>query len=265
MSRSIRACTIWGAAICLLFTSGASAQQDPGAPGQYGRTITIQGPGLFIGVTVSDLESADTNASAGGVLITAISPDSPAALAGLQVSDVVVEFDGERVRGARQFARLVEETAAGRQARLSVVRSGNEQNVTITLADSAPGTTGLSRRRTDSVRFLGPQPQLWVNGVPRLGVTLMNMTKLLAHYYNAAAGVIVSAVVDGSPAARAGMQVGDVILAVDGLGIGSQTDLTYVLRGATGSLTLDIIRDKRALTVTISPVAPMKAGTGWIL
>src|SRR5262245_2779633 len=175
MIPSIRARTIWGAAICLLFTAGASAQQDQDTQGQVGRTLTIPGPGSFIGVTVRDVESADANG--GGVLITAISPNSPADSAGLQVSDVVVEFDGERVRSARQFARLVQETAAGRQIRVSVIRSGKGQDVTIT-TDSAPGALGLGRANvqgtTDSVhRFKDLQPQQSVYGAPSLGVTVL--------------------------------------------------------------------------------------------
>ena len=158
--------------------------------------------------------------------------------------------------------------ASGAQAQQD--RGGTGQDV-ITTADSAPGSTELRRGRadapatTDPVRRFNPPPQLWVRGAPRLGVTLMDMTKLLARYYNAGSGVIVSAVVDGSPAHLAGLQVGDVIRAVDGQGIGSQTDLSYVLRGANGSITLDIVRYKRPLIVTVSPVAPMKAPTGWVL
>lgn len=159
--------------------------------------------------------------------------------------------------------------ASGAQAQQD--RGGTGQDVTITTADSAAGSIELRRGRadvlatTDGVRRFSPPPELWFRGAPRLGVTLMDMTKLLARYYNAGSGVIVSAVVDGSPAHRAGLQVGDVIRAVDGQGIGSQTDLSYVLGGANGSLTLDIVRYKRPLTVTVSPVAPMKAPTGWVL
>jgi predicted metalloprotease with PDZ domain len=128
-------------------------------------------------------------------------------------------------------------------------------------AQQDPGTP----RPTAPVRRFSVQPELWVRGAPRLGVTLMDMTRLLAHHYNAGSGVIVSAVVDGSPAHLAGLQVGDVIMAVNDQGIGSQTDLSYVLRGATGSITLAIVRYKRPLAVTVSPVGPMTALTGWVL
>jgi S1-C subfamily serine protease len=46
--------------------------------------------------------------------------------------DVVVEFDGERIRSARQFSRLVEETAGGRTVKLGIVRNGQRQTVDVT-------------------------------------------------------------------------------------------------------------------------------------
>jgi S1-C subfamily serine protease len=43
-----------------------------------------------------------------------VEADSAAAKGGVKAGDVVVEFDGERVRSARQLTRLVQETPAGR-------------------------------------------------------------------------------------------------------------------------------------------------------
>jgi serine protease Do len=264
---------VCGATVCLLLASDASAQQGRGALGQLGGTFTIQGPGPYIGVTVRDLESTDANASAGGVLVTAISPDSPAASAGLQVSDVIVEFDGERVRSVRQFARLVQETAQGRQVRASVVRGGKRQEVTMTPADSAKGLLGLGRGRADVPRandllrrFEDVKPQLRFQGAPRLGVTLQSMTPELASHFGAAeGGVLVSAVVVGSEAARAGLLVGDVITTAAGQRVRSQTDLTQALRSADSSIALGVVRDKKALTVTVSLPGAARAPAGRVI
>ena len=124
------------AALSLLAMSPASAQRDVVAAQrtQGGFGLITQGPGSHIGVTVRDLEPTEPNASAGGAVITNVTPSSPAATAGFQVSDVVVEFDGERVRSARQFARLVQETPPGRQVRTTVVRDGKRQDLAITPA-----------------------------------------------------------------------------------------------------------------------------------
>src|SRR5437667_10734509 len=99
----------------------------PGETGQADRTETrrprrdltfLAGRGVEIGVSVRDVDASDH--ARGGVVIEEVRPDSPAARAGLKSSDVVVEFDGEPVRSARQFTRLVQETPPGRAVKMTV-------------------------------------------------------------------------------------------------------------------------------------------------
>ena len=61
--------------------------------------------------------------STAGVVVEDVEADSPAQKAGFKAGDVVVEFDGERVRSTLQFMRLVQETLAG-------VRCGRPSRVT---------------------------------------------------------------------------------------------------------------------------------------
>jgi serine protease Do len=93
------------------------------------------GRGGQIGVSIKDVDETEAKTAKltgpGGVLIEQVEDDSPAAKAGLKKGDVVVEFDGERVRSARQFTRLVQETPAGRKTAASVVRDGQRLSVTI--------------------------------------------------------------------------------------------------------------------------------------
>ena len=69
--------------------------------------------------------------SARGVQVEDVTPDGPAAKAGIQKGDVVVEFDGERVRSVRQFIRLVGETPPGRRVATAVVRGGQRKDLTV--------------------------------------------------------------------------------------------------------------------------------------
>jgi serine protease Do len=97
--------------------------------------MMLDGRGSQIGVMVQDLTADELKGLSGvtsGVRIEDVDADSPAAKAGLREGDVVVEFDGERIRSARQFSRLVEETVGGRTVKLGVVRSGQRQTIDVT-------------------------------------------------------------------------------------------------------------------------------------
>lgn len=68
-----------------------------------------------IGISVVDLNSPETRGSlTEGAVVRSVTPEGPADGAGLENGDVIVAFDGERVRGARQLSRLVQETPVGR-------------------------------------------------------------------------------------------------------------------------------------------------------
>src|SRR5687767_5103395 len=115
------------------FSANASAQdrmrdlpERPFGSAQGGRALSVlAGRGAGIGVRISDRTE-------GGVVVDDVLPDSPAEKAGLKRSDVIVEFDGENVRSARQFARLVQETPAGRAVKVAITREGRRQDVQVT-------------------------------------------------------------------------------------------------------------------------------------
>jgi serine protease Do len=107
---------------------------------QRGRLMLLDGRGSQIGVMVDDLSAEELKKISGvtnGVRIDDVDEDSPAAKAGLEEGDIVVEFDGERIRSARQFSRMVAETVGGRSVKLGIVRNGQRQTVDVTPEDGA--------------------------------------------------------------------------------------------------------------------------------
>jgi C-terminal processing protease CtpA/Prc len=95
----------------------------------------------------------------------------------------------------------------------------------------------------------------------------MQLTKQLADYFGIAdgKGVLVTAVTDDSPAAKAGLKAGDVITAIDGEKIEASGDLSRTInKRKDGDVSLTVIRNKNQRTITVTPKAAeslLKPGT----
>jgi serine protease Do len=225
--------------------------------------MLLEGAGSQIGVSARDLEASEAERLKvpSGVFVEDVRPESPAAKAGLKTSDVVTEFDGERVRSLRQFTRLVRETPPGRTVRAAIVRDGRRSEVSVT-------PEGGSRQFSLDGRQLRDQIEAFTARIPefnfdfdfdpagtargQLGVTVQDLTPELATYFGAKDGVLVASVAADSAASRAGIRVGDVITSVNGRTVASRSDLVRELRDVRQSadVTLGIVRDKKESTLT---------------
>ena len=269
------------AAVVGVAVAGVAAQRKGDSvfigPDGAGRTIRLDGRGSQIGVLVSDPEAPATT----GVRIDGVDEDSPAAKAGVKEGDVVVEFDGERVRSARQLTRLVQETPDGRTVKMTVTRGGARQTLDITPAASSaawsfnfdgPELHAEIERGLRDFRGMpqrgGPMFDFRFDGMPgmaasraRLGVQVETLSDQLAEYFGVkGGGVLVSAVTADSPAEHAGLKAGDVITAVNGTAVRDAGELVDELReaGDGREVRLDVVRDKTSTTVTatLAPAPP---------
>jgi serine protease Do len=144
----------------------------------------------------------DEQAGAGGraAVVKQVYRNSPAAQAGIRVGDQLVGVNGRPVDSFPQLLRKVAMLAPDSRVRLTLVRGGAEQEVTVTLS-ARPVQEGL----------LGPG-QLGTLGLMLQDVTPELGAKLGLDPY---VGVLVSGVVPQSPAARAGLLAGDLVLEVN--------------------------------------------------
>jgi serine protease Do len=246
----------------------------------------LSGRGSQIGVTIRDVEDADAKtsklATPTGVIIEEVADDSPASKAGLKKGDVVLEFDGERVRGVRHFTRLVQETPAGRKIQTSVMRDGQKLSLTVEPRESGSFSYFGDGDNVSVLRnFIGD----WPFDVPKpaapappampappkppalpafpdfdtyvyrsgngLGITVGDLSDQLAQYFGTKDGVLVTSVTDNSAAAKAGIKAGDVITSFNGTDVTSPSDLRRrIQRLQDGDeFTVGIVRDKKPTTL----------------
>lgn len=274
----------WKTAALSAALLGVGATASPTAHGQSGsRAVAPRALEVFtsgsgrIGVSVEDVDSADAKATK-GVLVESVEEGSPADTAGLKKGDIVVEFDGERVRSVRQFTRLVSETPVGRQVAAVVMREGQRVSVNVAPRESTPfrdfedGTWRALEELRSYSRTLPVQPArpvpprapstpmaprppsferfFWSSG-NQLGVTVNSLSDQLKDYFGTKDGVLVTSVTEDSAAAKAGVKAGDVIVSVNGSTIEDAADLRQQMQRADAGaeFTLNIVRDRKSMTL----------------
>jgi serine protease Do len=243
--------------------------------------FVLDGRGSQLGVMVSDVDAK----SAGGARIDEVNDESPAQKAGLKAGDIVVEYDGEKVRSARQFTRLVQETPEGRSVTMALMRDGKRQTVTATpesgrmtwnsrgFGPEVDRALREAERGARQFRFDMPemrewqfddrQPRSFSYRLPpdvmpfmspsrgRLGVTVQPLTHDLEEYFGATSGgALVSSVAPDSAASKAGLKAGDVIVSLNGKSVHDADDLLRALDDVNGEATIVVMRDKKEMTLT---------------
>lgn len=97
--------------------------------------------GPRLGVQVRDVTADDAAKlklpAPAGVVVEDVTKDSAAEKAGVKAGDVVVQYDGETVRSARQFTRLVRESVPDRTVKMTVLRDGRRVELSAAPATSA--------------------------------------------------------------------------------------------------------------------------------
>ena len=253
--------------------------EDPGA-----FSIFIDGSN-FLGVTTEEVTKENMSRyglqrEPRGVVVTKVAEGSPAERAGLKKDDVILRFDDEAVTSNRKLRRLVSEAAPEQSVKLTISRAGAEQAVTVALGKRE---TGASFQISNNANF--PQRAELSRGVDqagrlaekslkllerdrgrgafmmdfgsrrRIGVTTVPMTEQLADHLGVKEkrGVLITSVVENSPAAKAGLRAGDVITEVNNDKVAASGDLVRALGKGESEATLSIVRDKAERTIKLVP------------
>ena len=165
----------------------------------------------YLGVMIQDVTPALAKEfklkDSGGALIGDVVPDGPADKAGLKTGDIVLEYNGKKIRDSRYLKLTVGETKPGTKAPVKLLRDGVAKSLEVTVQE-LPGTEKLAQ---------GTGHKDADNGTLN-GVTVSDLDQEARQQFNiptSVKGAIITDIEPDSAAAEAGLKPGDVIQEID--------------------------------------------------
>jgi len=156
-----------------------------------------------------------------GALVTSVSKGSPAEKAGLEEEDIIFQFDGQPVKNVGDLRNRVAAVKPGSEVSLSVFRKGKTQEL---------------HAQIDELKEEKMAPPEARSSTGRVGLTVSDLTPQLANQLGLPGdteGVVITGVQSGGPAARAGLNQGDVISQVNGQAVTSIADFTDMVKAGS--------------------------------
>lgn len=198
----------------------------------------------YLGIFPQDVTPAIAKAfgekDPNGVLVSDVSPNSPAEAAGLQRGDIILEVNGKPMTDSNQLRMTISMMQPGSEAKLKVVHGGSQRELTIKLRE-LPTEQAENNNQTDDRQRASA------------GIEVANLTPDLAQQLNLPAtttGVVVKRVNPSSPLADSGLREGDVVQEVNHQPVKNVSDFYNAMhKDATNPLLL-VNRGGRTLFIT---------------
>jgi serine protease Do len=178
-----------------------------------------------------------------GALVSKVAPGGPAAEAGVEHGDVIIEFDGEKVESWNDLPRIVATTPVGKEVELVVTRGGKRKTLTAKIGTLAEDEIMAERDSSGDDN----------ESAAEFGLRIQDLTPDIADQLGVEAdtGVLVTAVEPGSAADTAGLRRGDLILEVDRSSVKSASELQERLGAADGRALLLVRRGEATIFVPL--------------
>ncbi|WP_085275484.1 DegQ family serine endoprotease [Pseudogulbenkiania subflava] len=177
-----------------------------------------------------------------GALVVRVEPNGPAAKAGLQVGDIILHMNGKLVESSKDLPILVGGLQPGAKIKLGVWRKGAEKDVPVVLGELANEAANAPQPQQEE-----PAPQSFQFN--KLGLTLTELTAAQKTELGLPGGLLIQKV--QGPAARAGLQHGDIIIGLNQSQVLDVKGFERALANAGGNIALLVRRQDNTLFVPL--------------
>ncbi|MCL4134811.1 UNVERIFIED_CONTAM: hypothetical protein GTU68_013063, partial [Idotea baltica] len=201
--------------------------------------------GVMIQPVSEDVASALQLKDPSGALVAQVMPGSPAAIGGFKRRDVILSFDGKAVEENDDLPMIVADTKVGKKVKVKIIRDGSKKTLDVVVkqlpeADEKPEVEEVAEQENT------------------LGLVVQELTSEIARALeiDEGEGVVVASVEPDSPAARALLRRGDLILEVGSETISSTKKFSKLVKAKAESnkpILLLVRRGKTTLFFTIKP------------
>jgi serine protease Do len=158
-----------------------------------------------------------------GALVASVTPDSPAAKAGIEPGDVILEFNDQDVHEMRRLPAMVAETEIGSEVPVTVWRDEKRRDLSVTIAELEEEDEEVAEA-PDQQPSASPEQ----SAVEGLGLAVAPLTPEVRQHFSVpddANGVLVTDIETSGPAAEKGLRPGDVIAEVNQTPIASAAEI----------------------------------------
>jgi len=197
-----------------------------------------------------------------GAYITGVRGRSAAYDAGFRNGDVIVEVEGRAVKNADELATIIKGYKVGDKISVTLIRKGQRQTLLATLKEKKAYGDYLAILKAgpyaDKRVIIRPKIAALFNR-PRIGINYQELSKQLGEYFGVESGkgVLITEVLEDSPADKAALMAGDIIVSIDGKQISNGSDLREAIwefKGEEGeAITVEVIRKGQRMTFSVVP------------
>ena len=202
----------------------------------------------------------------GNIEIVEVEKESPAEMAKLEEGDIVLQIDEKNLSSPEMLKKEIRKRKPDQNATIRISRDGRERDIRVKLGEYTEEDAWREMEMRFPRLFVSP-PERAFEAVPRtrfqfgletrkyIGISVDPLNKELSEYFGAkeGRGLLVSQIREGSPAEKAGLKVGDVLVKADGKTLEREGDLSYFIqmKEKGDKIKIEFYRDKRMRSVEV--------------